>query len=174
MTLLEVLLAGVLFFGSCSASLLTWSRAVAVLEADGRRAERLEGLEAELQAAEMRLRDPALQASPAVPCAAVRQALVQALEREPAAAGVVRQIATGEEGQPLRLQLVASELRRERAYDPAAFGGCSYGSSPADSAAGAPTASAAALSTASASAPSAASSASSTAASSATESHAAL
>jgi len=172
MTLLEVMLASVLFFASSTASLLTWSRAVAVLEADGRRAERLEGLEAELQAAEMRLRDPALQASPAVPCAAVRQALVQALEREPAAAGVVRQIATGEGGQPLRLQLAASELRREREYDPAAFGGCTHGSSPADSPAGTPTASAAAPFTASA--PSAAASASSTAASSATESHAAL
>jgi hypothetical protein len=125
MTLLEVLLSGVLFLGASAASLAVWSGAVASMDADARRMEALDGLEAELQAAEIRLLDPGLLASPAVACGLVVERLAMALDREPPVAGVVRQIQWPNADEPLRLRLVAGDQRRERAYSPAAFGGCS-------------------------------------------------
>lgn len=125
MTLLEVLLAGVLFFGSSSASLLLWSRALASLQADARRAEQLELLEAELEGAESRLRDPGLLAAPAETCEQLAWRLVQAVERSPAPAGVTRTLEAALAGGVLRLRLSVDDLQRERSYEPAAFGGCS-------------------------------------------------
>lgn len=124
MTLLEVLLAGALVFGSSAASLLLWSRAVVSLDVDARRAGLLESLEAELQAAESRLRDPALSLSPPLPCDQRSLQLVAALERDPAPAGVLRQVQLAAPAQPVRLLLAASGVERQRSYDPAAFGGC--------------------------------------------------
>jgi hypothetical protein len=132
MTLLEVLLSGVLFLGASAASLEVWSRAVGSMGADARRMEALDGLEAELQAAEIRLRDPGLLASPAVACGVVLELLAVALDREPPVAGVVRQIQRPSGDEPLRLLLVAGDQRRERAYSPAAFGGCSPGQQSGD------------------------------------------
>lgn len=136
MSLLEVLLAGLLFFGSSGASLLLWSGAVATMQADARRSERLESLESELQAIEIRLRDPQLLASPERACDQARAQLVGALEREPAVAGVTRQILGPEPQRQVRVRLVALELERERTYDPAAFGGCTEGAGGSESAAG--------------------------------------
>jgi hypothetical protein len=125
MSLLEVLLAGVLFFGSSTASLLIWSRALATLAADGQRAERVEILEAELQSLESRLRDPALLGSAALSCEQRLQQLVQALEGVPPQPGVGRQILKGAASLPLQVQVEAGGMKRQRSYDPAAFGGCS-------------------------------------------------
>jgi hypothetical protein len=138
MTLLEVLLSGVLFLGASAASLAVWSGAVASMDADARRMEALDGLEAELQAAEIRLLDPGLLASPAVACGVVVERLAMALDQEPPVAGVVRQIQWPNADEPLRLRLVAGDQRRERAYSPAAFGGCSPGPPPAGESAAPP------------------------------------
>jgi hypothetical protein len=124
MSLLEVLLGGVLFLGASAASLLVWSQAVEAMAADARRLEALDGLEAELRAAEVRLLDPGLLASPAVACGELTGRLAAALEREPPVAGVVRQLHWPVAGEPLRLQVMAGDQRRERSYSPAAFGGC--------------------------------------------------
>lgn len=124
MSLLEVLLAGALLFGSSAASLLLWSRAALTLDADARRAGWMEGLEAELQAAESRLREPRLSLAPQLSCDQRLLQLVAALERDPTPAGVVRQVLVAAPAQRVRLQLSASGLERQRSYDPAAFGGC--------------------------------------------------
>jgi hypothetical protein len=124
MSLLEVLLAGVLFFGSSTASLLIWSRALATLTADAQRAERAESLEAELQSLESRLRDPALLGS-SMSCDQRLQRLVQALDGAPPQPGVGRQILQATAPQPLQVRVKAGGMERQRSYDPAAFGGCS-------------------------------------------------
>lgn len=125
MTLLEVLLAGVLFFASSSASLLLWSRTLATLQADGRRGEQMELLEAALLAAESRLRDPALLPAPgADSCEQLALRLAQTLAGAPAPQGVTRTLEATEAGGPLRLRLSLEDLQRERSYEPAAFGGC--------------------------------------------------
>ena len=80
MSLLEVLLGGVLFLGASAASLLVWSQAVEAMAADARRLTALDGLEAELRAAEIRLLDPGLLASPAVACGELTGRLAAALE----------------------------------------------------------------------------------------------
>jgi hypothetical protein len=131
MSLLEVLLAGVLFFGSSTASLLLWTRALAFMESDARRAERVESLEAELQSLESRLRDPALWGSPTLTCEQRLQRFVEALEGAPARPGVERQILRDSAPQPLLVRVEAEGLQRQRGYHPAAFGGCSLPLPPA-------------------------------------------
>lgn len=130
MNLLEVLLAGVLFFGSSTASLLIWSRAVAALDADARRGALLEGLEAELQAAESRLREAALSQAPGLPCQQRQRQLLAALDRDPAAGGVTRQLEGDASAAAVRLLLGAEGLERRRSYQAAAFGGCLEGLPP--------------------------------------------
>lgn len=124
MSLLEVLLAGTLFFSSSLASLLIWSRTLATIQADGRRAERLDRLEAELQAAEARLLDPALLPSAALPCDQLPQRLVEVLESQPARPGLLREVVAEAPGAALRLRLVADDLQRERLYAVSAFASC--------------------------------------------------
>lgn len=125
MNLLEVLLAGVLFFGSASASLLLWSRALATLQADARRGEQMEMLEGALLATESRLRDPALLPAPGgESCGQLERRLAQALEGAPAPLGVTRTLEASLAGGPLRLRLSLDDQQRERSFEPAAFGGC--------------------------------------------------
>ena len=125
MNLIEVLIAAGLFLGSSAASLQIWSRATAVLVADSDRLRRLDDLEAELQAGEARLRDPAqFFGSPTADCSDQLLRLVAVLENQPPAAGVVRQIVLAGGTQPVLVRLSAGDIERVRAYNPAAFGGC--------------------------------------------------
>lgn len=125
MSLLELLLASGLFLGSTGASLAVWGRASVVLAEDRDRLVSLDALEAEMQAEEARLRDPALSlAGATTSCPEQLRRLAGALEAQPAQAGVVREVLVPVGQGVLELRLRAGAQERVRSYNPGAFGGC--------------------------------------------------
>jgi len=128
MSLLELLLASGLFLGSTAASLTVWGQASVVLAEDRDRLVSLDALDAEIQAGEARLRDPALGlGSATATCTQQLWRLAAALQSQPAQAGVVRQVLVPQGQGTLALKLRAGSQERVRLYNPEAFGGCGSG-----------------------------------------------
>jgi hypothetical protein len=128
MSLLELLLASGLFLGSTAASLTVWGRVSVVLSEDRDRLGSLDALDAEMQAAEARLRDPALGLGSALlSCPEQLRRLAGALQAQPAQPGVERQVLLPVGPGPLELKLRAGSQERLRVYSPEAFGGCGAG-----------------------------------------------
>ncbi len=129
MNLVEPMVASLLFVGAATGSVQLHLLASAADAADTRLQSVLDRVEAELQAAELLLRQRARSGvDGGHSCAAVAQAWAALLAAQPVAEGVQRQqgVEAGVEPPLLRLQVAAPGLPRprERRYSPAAFAAC--------------------------------------------------
>lgn len=127
MTLLEGLIATLLFSFSAGSSLQIWSRLSAGVMQEERRQQLADRLDAELAAVDASLRLQSRQLLQLPPCGNSAAALHSQLAARPLAAGVRRQLSVleGEEALLLDLAVDGLPIRRQRLYLPAALGLCS-------------------------------------------------
>jgi len=129
MTLLESVVASLLFASVATASLGIWSLGLTAEASRAAKERSLDRIDAELNAVDLRLRTAGTAATPGGDCSTAQQTLVAAVESVPAAEGVVRQVAADGGGEGVWVS-VAAEGRpadRRRWFSPAALGMCGGG-----------------------------------------------
>jgi len=127
MSLLEALIAALLFALSAGASLQIWSQLSMGVIQEERQQQLTDQLDAELAAVEASLRLQSRQQLQPPPCGDTAAALHAQLSERPSAAGIQRQLTVLQADEALLLDLAVDglPLRRQRLYLPAALGLCS-------------------------------------------------
>lgn len=129
MTLLESVVASLLFASVATASLGIWSLGLTAEASRSAQERSLDLIDAELNAVDLRLRTMGSAAPAAGPCTTGVLTMVAAVESVPAGEGVVRQVAADGAGEGVWVT-VAAEGRpadRRRWFSPAALGFCGGG-----------------------------------------------
>lgn len=133
MSLIEVLIAALLFSLSASASLQIWSQLCQGVIQEERHQQLADRLDTELAALDASLRLQGRQLLQPPPCGNTGAALHSQLSARPLGAGIQRQLSisaggsgpTGDEALLLELAVDGLPIRRQRLYVPAALGLCS-------------------------------------------------
>lgn len=127
MSLLEGLIAALLFALSAGASLQIWSQLSVGVIQEEQQQQLADRLDAEVAAIDASLRLQSRQQLQPPPCGATVAALHDQLSTRPLAAGIQRQLTVLHADEALLLDLAVDglRLRRQRLYMPAALGLCS-------------------------------------------------
>lgn len=127
MSLMEVVIAAVLFTFSAGSSLQIWSQLSLGVMQQERHQQLADQLDAELAALDASLRLQSRQLLQPPPCGNSAAALRSQLSARPLAAGLQRQLTVleGDEALLLDLAIDGLPIRRQRLYLPAALGLCS-------------------------------------------------
>lgn len=127
MTLIEVLMAALLFSLSAGSSVQIWNQLSLGVMQEERHQQLADRLDAELAAVDASLRLQSRQLLQPPPCGNTAAALHSQLAARPLAAGLQRQLRVleGEETLLLDLAVDGLPIRRQRLYLPAALGLCS-------------------------------------------------
>ncbi|MFM7314635.1 MAG: type II secretion system protein J [Cyanobium sp.] len=135
MSLMEVMVAALLFSMSAVSSLQIWSQVTMGVLQEERRQQLLERLDAELAAVEASLRQQKHLGLPEPICGTAADAMKTLLAARPAGDGVERQLIVLREEDSLLVEMAIEGLpiRRQRLYQPAALGLC-RSDSPAETA----------------------------------------